>query len=107
MSVNLLHVLFIGPLLIYIGLWKPQNELLYNILLGLGLLVLLKFTYLTLTQKLTQRSVWYILHVILFSTIAIYVGVHKQQTVKVGYSLLLATGLSAFWYHLIRLFGVR
>jgi len=107
MSVNLLHVLFIGPLLIYIGIFKPQNGIFYNILLGLGILVLFKFTYLTLTQKLTQKSVWYILHVILFSMIAIYVGVNKQQTIKIGYSLLLATGLSAFWYHLIRLFGVR
>lgn len=107
MSVNLLHVLFIGPLLIYIGIFKPQKEIFYHILLGLGILVLFKFTYLTLTQKLTQRSVWYILHVILFSMIAVYVGVNKQQTIQIGYSLLLATGLSAFWYHLIRLFGVR
>lgn len=105
MNVNLLHVFFIGPLLIYIGLLKPDNDLVYYILLGLGLVVLMKFAYLLVEQKVSQRSVWYVLHVVLFSMIAIYVGLNKKHTLQIGYSLILATGISAFGYHLIRLFG--
>lgn len=105
MNVNLLHVFLIGPLLIYIGLLKPEHELFYSILLGLGIIVLLKFAYSILSQKFSQKSVWYVLHVLLFSMIVIYVGLNGKHTLQIGYSLLLATGVSAFGYHLIRLFG--
>lgn len=105
MDVHILHVFLIGPLLIYIGLIKPQNQLLYCVLYGLGLVVFFKFMYRLLKQKLSQRSVWYIIHVALFSMIAMYVGIKGKNTEKIGYSLLLATGISAFGYHLIRMFG--
>lgn len=105
MQVNLLHILFIGPLLIYIGLVKPQKVVVYNILLGLGVLVIFKFAYLLVTERLNQRSIWYILHIILFSTIALYVGIKQNKTPRIGYSLLLATGIAAFGYHLIRQLG--
>ena len=104
-NINLLHVIFIGPFLIYIGLVKPQSSLLYYILFGLGLLVFLKFLYSLLTQEISQRSVWYVLHMLLFAMIAMYVGGHQNQTLRIGYSLLLATGISAFGYHLIRFLG--
>lgn len=105
MQVHLLHILFIGPLLMYIGLVKPQYIFVYNILLGLGLLVLFKFVYLLLTESLSQRSLWYILHIILFAMIAIYVGIKQTKTPRIGYSLLLATGIAAFGYHLLRQLG--
>lgn len=107
MRVQLLHILFIGPLLIYIGLVKPQNTIIYNILLSLGLLVILKFTYLLATERLNQRSIWFILHIILFATIVLYVGIKQETTPRIGYSLLLATGTAAFGYHLIRQLGFK
>lgn len=105
MQVHLVHILFIGPLLIYIGLMKPQNVIIYNVLLCLGLLVFVKFIYLLATQAISQRSVWYVLHIVLFACIALYVGVQRNNTPRIGYSLLLATGISAFGYHLIRQLG--
>lgn len=105
MDINLLHVFLIGPVLIYIGLAKPQTDFLYYILYGLGLYVFFKFFIILLKQELNQRSAWYVLHVALFSMIAMYVGVKGKQTQQIGYSLLFATGISAFGYHLVRLFG--
>lgn len=107
MHVHMLHILFIGPLLMYIGLVKPQNVIMYNVLLGLGVLVIVKFAYLLVTETLTQRSVWYILHIVLFAIIALYVGVKQNKTPRIGYSLLLATGIAAFGYHLIRQLGFK
>jgi hypothetical protein len=105
MDVHTLHVLLIGPLLIYIGLVKPQVDLLYYILYGLGLYAFFRFFIMLLKQELSQRSAWYVLHVALFSMIAMYVGSKGKHTEQIGYSLLLATGMSAFGYHLVRMFG--
>lgn len=107
MYLHILHILFIGPLLMYVGLVKPQNVIAYNVLLGLGVLVMLKFGYLLVTESLTQKSVWYILHIVLFGFISLYVGIKQKQTPRVGYSLLLATGISAFGYHLLRQLGFK
>jgi hypothetical protein len=107
MNVHFLHIFFIGPLLMYIALVKPQNAIVYNVLSGLGLLVLVKFAYLLATQAISQRSVWYILHVVLFAFVAMYVGFKQNKTPQIGYSLLLATGVSAFGYHTIRQLGFK
>ena len=107
MQVHLLHIFFIGPLLIYIGLIKPKTAFVYNILSILGVLVILKFTYLLATQVISQQSVWYILHIVLFALIALYVGIKQDNTPRIGYSILLATGISAFGYHLVRQLGFK
>lgn len=105
--VNVLHVFFIGPFLIYIGLMKPNNVWVFKALFLLGALVFLKFGFLLLTTQVTQQSVWYILHMMFFSLLALYVGFMKSQTPQIGYSLILATGIAAFGYHLIRGLGFR
>lgn len=104
--INVFHIIFVGPFLMFIGITKPKNDFIYNILLILGLLVCLKFMYLLITRKLSQSSVWYIIHVIMFSTIAIYVGLLKSKVPNIGYSLLVAIGVAAFGYHLIRSLGL-
>jgi hypothetical protein len=107
MDVNVLHVFLIGPLLIYIGLVKPQNYFFYYVLYCLGLYVFYKFFVILLHEEVSQRSAWYVLHLALFSMIAMYVGIKGKHTLQIGYSLLLATGISAFGYHLIRMFGFK
>jgi hypothetical protein len=104
-QVNAIHIFLIGPLLIYIGLMKPINELYYNILLGIGIVVIIKFIYQLIVSKVGQRTVWYLLHIMLFSVLSIYVGLNKINTPHIGYSLVLATGISAFGYHSIRALG--
>lgn len=107
MQVHLFHIFFIGPLLIYIGLIKPQTNITYNILLGLSAITLLKFTYLLATQTISQKSVWYIIHVVLFAVLTLHVGIKMNKTSQIGYSLLLATGIAACGYHLLRQIGFK
>lgn len=102
--VNLLHILFSGPLLIYIGLWKPEMEWLYWILFLTGLYVLLKFAIWLLKEKeLTSHHVWYFVHILLVVPLLLYVGWKKTETPSTVFSLVLALGIAAFGYHLVRL----
>ena len=100
---NLLHIFFTGPLLIYIGLTKPENPQIYNFIFLLGILLSIYFLYLITSLKYSQYHVWLLIHYLIFIPLLIFVGIKKTETPKIIYSLLLAIGIAAFGYHLIRL----
>jgi len=100
---HLIHMLFSGPLLIYVALVQPTSPYVYWLLLLLGIAICFKFTYSAFTTEFSQRHVWFAIHAILFSSLLIYVGSMGPDTPKVGYSLLLAVGIAAIGYHTIRL----
>lgn len=102
--VRLIHILFSGPVLIYVGLVKPEQTWLYNLLGITGLFLLLSFLLKLLTQKpFSQRHVYFAIHALLFAPLLIYLGIKKINAPDVVFSLTLAIGLSAFGYHAIRL----
>ena len=104
MRVALIHILFVAPLLIYIGLRKPQQNWVYFILFILGIGVLLNFlTKIVRQDNWNQRTVWYAIHMLLFASLLLYVGWYGVKAADVSYSLLLAVGIAAFGYHSIRL----
>lgn len=100
--VNWLHIFFTGPLLIYVGLVKPTHPWIYLLLGLLGGLILLKFAWYALTTPWSERHIWFALHGMLFSFLLMYVGWKGTQTEGTMYSLLLAVGIAAFGYHLVR-----
>ncbi len=100
--VNAIHIFFSGPLLIYVGLVKPNYTYLYKFLLVLGLIVACVFVWKLLTFPLSQRYVWFLIHILLFSSLLIYVGIKELDAPHVAFSLILAIGIGAFGYHLIR-----
>lgn len=100
--VALLHILISGPLLMYIGLFKPQYKWLYYLLFLTGIGLCLKFLFMVFTQPLSQRYVWFVIHLALFAPLLIYVGIKQEATPNIAYSLLLAIGIAAFGYHFIR-----
>lgn len=103
-EVNLIHLLFSGPVLIYIGLMKPQFEWIYWLLLLTGLYVLVHFLiWIAKEKELTARHVWYFVHILLVVPLLLYVGWKKTATPSTVYSLVLALGIAAFGYHLTRL----
>ena len=101
---NLWHILFTGPLLIYIGLTKPQNPQIYNFLFILGIILSIYFLYLISTLKYSPYHTWLLIHYLIFIPLLIYTGLKKTKTPNIIYSLLLAIGIAAFGYHSIRLF---
>ena len=102
MYVTVLHLLFVAPLLIYVGFAKPQYSWIYYVLLALSVGVLVNFGNKVVSQKWSQRTVWYVIHVLLFASLLFYVGWYGKTTPDVAYSLLLTVGLAAFSYHALR-----
>lgn len=101
--VNLIHVLFSGPLLIWIGATKPENKWIYMLLLLLGVLLMVAFLWKSFSIEISQRHVWFIIHAVLFAPLLIYVGWNGSDAVQVSFSLLLAVGIAAFGYHSFRI----
>lgn len=101
-EVQMIHILFVGPLLIYVGLQQPKYDAVYILLLLLGIYVLFKFLYTSFSEKVGEQHVWYAVHMVLFAMLLLYVGYYRTKTPRVAFSLLLAVGIAAFGYHTIR-----
>lgn len=57
-SINLLHVLFVGPLLMYIGYYKEETSAkLFNLVMILGLVVVLYHLYLLTKNKMKIKVI--------------------------------------------------
>lgn len=102
--VRLIHILFSGPLLIYIGLTRPQQRWIYTLVGVVGLFLLLSFVVKFIAMRpFSQRHVYFAIHALLFAPLLIFLGIKGQSAPNVVFSLTLAVGLSAFGYHAIRL----
>ena len=107
-STNLIHILFSGPLLMYVGHQKPQSVWVYRFLLFLGIFLVLFFAWHVYKHlPLSQKHVWLILHAVVFGVLLIYVGIKGTKAPRVVFSLLLAIGIAAFGYHLVRLIDAQ
>lgn len=101
---NLAHILFTGPLLIYVGLKQPEWVWIYRLLFAMGVLLAVYFVYLIVTLNKSPYHVWLAIHLVLFFPLLIWVGWKGPEAPKIAFSLLLAVGIAAFGYHLVRLF---
>lgn len=97
--VKLLHIFFTGPLLIYLSL-TDRNQWKYLLLLGLALM-LVGYLGWKLYKK-PRWNLWYIVHLALFATLFGYMGIAKENAPQTCYSFLLAIGIAAIGYHVVR-----
>jgi hypothetical protein len=105
--ISLIHVFITGPLLIYIGLTKPLNIIYYYALLLLALIIIIAFIY-RLFKK--QLYAWLYVHLLLFVTLLLsifYLKITDQKIPYYLYSFLVAIGIAAVGYHLIKIFKVK
>jgi CDP-diglyceride synthetase len=101
--INYVHILFIGPFLIYIGLKKPSNNNFYIILLLLALIIIASFYN---KYKNNELIVWLYVHLLLFVSLLLcicYLKFYNKDIPYYLYSFLVAVGCGAFGYHLIKL----
>lgn len=105
-DVHLAHILFSGPLLIYVGYAKPKTVWVYRALIAIGAVLCVLFAYkMYIRRPWSERHVWFALHAAVFAGLLIYVGLKGEDAPQVAFSLLLAVGIAAFGYHLVRMFG--
>jgi hypothetical protein len=102
--INFVHLLFTGPFLIYIGLMKPSNKIYYMILLLLSLIYTIIFLYKAITNQL---YIWMYVHFFLFVPLLLYIAYTQVRNIKIDgqfFSFLLAIGLAAFGYFIIKIY---
>lgn len=102
--ISLVHVILNGPLMIYIGYFKPKNIIYYWLLLIIGLSLMVDILYRYYKNNI---HAWLLVHLILFSPLFIYtgyLGIKKEKIPYYLYSFILAIGIAALGYHIIKLF---
>lgn len=102
-SINLVHVLFTGPLLIYVGLAKTKPNWVYYLLLLMGIFLTLYFMFVIFTKSLSPYHVWLLIHLLIFIPLLLWCGIAKDKTPHIILSLLLAIGTASVGFHLIRI----
>lgn len=102
----IMHLLFVVPLFLYVGIKRASTpHWLYLALLSIGIVVLL-YHGSRLIVRLVNRSgyAWVnAIHVLLIAPLLIYIGYNKKETPRFGYELLLMSGFAAAGYHLLSL----
>jgi len=99
--INWFHVLFNGPLLIYVSLNKPENIKFYYLLFMMGLVIL----YVGMNKIMKKRGYrWLYAHMLLFSPLLLrmgYLGINGKDIPNYMYSFLRAVGVGAIGHHMI------
>ena len=88
--------------MIYYGYFKPKNIIFHWILLIIGILLILDILYRYLKNKM---HAWLYVHLFLFAPLFIYTGYLGVNKIKIPYylhSYILAIGLAALGYHVLK-----
>jgi hypothetical protein len=100
---NITHILFNGPLLIYISLAKPQNVYFYYLLLLVGAAII----YSSISKILNNQGyTWLYIHLLLFAPLILivgYLGAKEENIPYYLYTFLQAIGAGAVGHHIISL----
>jgi hypothetical protein len=101
--ISLIHIFITGPFFIYVGLVKPNNIIYSIILFLLATIIVGAFIY-RLIKK--QLYAWLYVHLLLFSVLLYsisYLRFTNQEIPYYLYSFLLAIGIAAVGYHIIKI----
>lgn len=101
--INLAHVLFTGPFLIYIGLAKTKPTWVYHLILLLGLFLFFYLFYVIFTKTFSPYHVWLLIHLVIFVPLLIWCGLAGDKTPHIVLSVILAIGTASVGFHLIRI----
>jgi uncharacterized membrane protein YoaK (UPF0700 family) len=101
--ISLIHIFITGPLFIYIGLTKSYNIIFSIILFILAVIIVSAFIYRYFNKQLYA---WLYVHLLLFATLLFYISYLRFTQQKIPdylYSFLIAIGIAAIGYHIIKL----
>ncbi len=102
--ISLVHIFLSGPLLLYIGLTKSYSMLLLSILFLFAIIIMLAFIYKYLNKQLYA---WLYVHLLLFASLFFYISYLRFKEEKIPdylYSFLVAIGIAAIGYHIIKVY---
>jgi len=99
--VHLFHIFIVGGLFIYVGIKRDKiSNLLFRILLGLGIVIIFYHIYKTYNYIKAGKGYWVnLLHIFIIGPLLIYIGYYGQQTARLYFELLLMLGFASIGYH--------
>jgi hypothetical protein len=103
------HIAVIVPLLMYVGFNRAATpEWVYNVLFGLGILVLAYHSYRGAARWAAgSQLVWiHALHILLVVPTLLWIGYNGKKTERPAYEILLMLAFAALGHHLYKLIVV-
>lgn len=100
------HVVVVAPLLLWVGFNRAATpDWIYNLMFGLGILVLIYHGYKSVARWFAASPALWInlMHVALVAPLLLWIGYHAKKTERPAYDMLLLLGFGAFGYHLYKL----
>lgn len=99
--VHLFHILIVGSLFLYVGIYRTKiPELMYPFLLGLGIIIIIYHSYKAYNYMKQGKGYWVnLIHILLVGPLLIYIGYNKDKTARLYFELLLMLGFAAIGYH--------
>jgi hypothetical protein len=94
---QLFHIIFVGGFLFYVGLNRTNVQpFIFNILIGLGIIILCYHTY----RAFTKTNPWInIIHIFIISPLLIYIGYQREKTPRYAFEILLMLAIVAIGYN--------
>lgn len=104
--VHLFHILLVGSLFLYVGIYKTLiPSVMYSLLLGLGLIIILYHCFKVYKRITMDKSYWVnLIHIFMVGPLLIYIGYNKEKTARLYFELLLMVAFAAIGYHAYYLF---
>jgi hypothetical protein len=101
--IAIFHILFVVPLFLYVGFQRAAcPEWLYNVLYGVGLLLLLFHGYKAIVRIYAKSGgAWInLFHAFLIAPLLLWIGYQGKKTARHFYELMLIAGFGALGYHM-------
>ena len=100
---SLFHIALVIPFFLYIGFQRAATpEWIYNVMFGLGLLVLVYHGSKAIVRLVAKSpGAWInLIHVFVMAPLMIYIGYTGKKTQRPAYEMLLMVGFAGLGYHL-------
>ena len=99
--VHLFHMLIVGSLFLYVGIYKTLiPAFMYSILLGLGLVIIFYHCFKVYNRITLGKGYWVnLIHIFMVGPLLVYIGYNKEKTARLYFELLLMLGFASIGYH--------
>ena len=99
--VHLFHILIVGSLFLYVGIYRTLiPAFMYPFLLGLGLIIIFYHIFKVYNYIKLGKGYWVnLIHIFIVGPLLIYIGYNGEKTARLYFELLLMVGFAAIGYH--------
>lgn len=99
--VHLFHILIVGSLFLYVGIYKTTiPTLMFPILLWLGILIIFYHCFKVYNYIKEGKGYWVnLIHILMVGPLLVYIGYNREKTARLYFELLLMLGFASIGYH--------